>query len=123
MDVDAFGNIYAAVKQGNHKLEVSVPWASAIAYGTIIRVNASTHQVDWADWPGHITFNGYTYSTGDLRSITIAPNGTLLLLEQYHHLVIIHLGIFTKQFGTNDQGLVSLEFWITIITGFTYNLQ
>ena len=81
MDVDAFGNIYAAVKQGNTQIGgFSVPWAN-IAYGTIIRVNASTQEVDWADWPGHITTSsGYTYSTGDLRSITISPNGYIAVI-------------------------------------------
>ena len=127
MDVDAFGNIYAAVKQGNTQIGgFSVPWAN-IAYGTIIRVNASTQEVDWADWPGHITTSsGYTYSTGDLRSITISPNGYIAVIGTISSSGEYTFGNITKQFGTNDQGsffgvLDNNHNWIHIQSPVTYD--
>ena len=97
LDVDSYGNVYLAATVPNSQIgNFTQSWASA-NYGTIIRVNATSHQVDWVDWPGHTqTSSGYRYSTGDTYSVTVAPNGNIAITGQIESANDYTFGNITK---------------------------
>ncbi|MCS5533846.1 MAG: hypothetical protein NZ736_06280 [Candidatus Poseidoniaceae archaeon] len=70
---DSYGNLYVV---GEDSTTLGSFSRSIGQSGFVGRINASSHQWDWVEWPGHRSDLGYNYSYS-LSSISISQNGNI----------------------------------------------
>lgn len=78
IDHDAFGNLYVVGKSGNPATlgSFSHPQNTGLTTGFLGRINSTSHQWDWVEWPGNRTEYGWNWSYS-LSSVSINQNGDI----------------------------------------------